>query len=316
MKKFISVFTAMFIFLFSSGVLAAEFSDVKSGDWYYQSISALTSQGYLNGYGNGTFKPNAKINRAEFATILAKASGDSLTDHSSSFDDVPSNHWGYNYIGWALDKGITSGKGNNKFCPDDTITRQEMVTMIYRYKNYKGQAPAITGEPYYSDFASVADYAKDPLRALYSYGGISGIGNNTFAPNATATRAEAAQIIYNCLILNDRQRTTVFARNFVDFKYVSGGASPEAGFDAEGFVKYVYAHFGVSLSGSVNEFMTVGSEVSRNNLNMGDMVCFILATTNLFMPSTAPMEWWSLISTQAIIKAIFSLAGGYLTTEL
>lgn len=274
MKKFAVVFVLVFMLAFSSVAMAANFSDVKSTDWFNQAVTDLTGRGYINGYGDGTFKPNANINRAEFVTILAKASGEALAGYTSTFADVPSNFWGYSHIGWASAKGITSGKGNNRFCPTDTITRQEMVTMIYRFKAYRGETPAITGEPYYSDFSTVSDYAKDPVRALYSYGGINGTGNNKFSPMAISTRAQAAQIVYNCLILNDRQRTTIFARNFLDFKFVKGGSAPETGFDSAGFVRYVYAHFGVTLTGDDPDLMTQGREVSRAGLNMGDLVCF------------------------------------------
>lgn len=274
MKKFTAIFVLVFLLAFSSVTMAADFRDVKSTDWFNQSVSDLTGRGYINGYGDGTFKPNANINRAEFVTILAKASGESLSGYTPTFADVPGNFWGYNHIGWALAKGITSGKGGNRFCPTDTITRQEMVTMIYRFKVYKGETPAITRDPYYSDFSAVSDYAKDPVRALYSYGGINGTGNNKFSPMDTSTRAQAAQIIYNCLILNDRQRTTVFARNFAGFKFVKGGSTPETGFDSAGFVRYVYGHFGVTLTGDDPDLMTQGREIPRDGLNMGDMVCF------------------------------------------
>lgn len=274
MKKIIVLMVALLIFTFSSTAMAAGYKDVKTTDWFYQPVTVLTGGGYINGYGNGLFLPNNNINRAEFVTILARASGEDLSNFAPSFSDVPASFWGYKQIGWAAEKGITSGKGNNKFYPNDKITRQEMATMIYRFMVYQGNAPAISGDPYYSDFSQVDSYAKDPVRALYSYGGISGMGNNKFMPNNTSTRAQAAQIIYNSLILNDRQRTTVFAKNFVDFKFVKGGASPETGFDSAGFVKYIYAHFGVTLTGDDTELMTQGTEVSRNNLNMGDLVCF------------------------------------------
>ena len=273
-KKFTVAIVALIILAFSSTALAAGYSDVKSKDWYYQSITALSGQNYINGYPNGKFLPNKNITREEFVTILAKASGEDYKAFNATFSDVATSLWSYHQIGWAAERGITSGRGNNKFAPTATITRQEMATMIYRYKNYKGEAPAITAQPYYSDRATISEYAQTPVQALYSYGGVSGMGNNKFEPTALSTRAQAAQIVYSSLILNDRQRTTVFAKNFIGFRFVKGGTTPEGGFDSAGFVKYVYAQFGVQLTGDDPELMTQGREVPYSGLNMGDMVCF------------------------------------------
>ncbi|MEG0874033.1 MAG: S-layer homology domain-containing protein [Clostridiales bacterium] len=274
MKKIAVVLGMMVILIFSSNAFAAGYYDVRTSDWYYQSVTKLSDMKMINGYGNGKFLPLNNITRAEFVTILAKASTDNFTANSSTYGDTTSSHWAYHQVGWAAEKGITTGKENNRFDPEGSITREEMVTMIYRYMGYKGNKPGISVSPYYSDFSTVSQYAQEPVKALFGFGGINGVGNNKFAPQAVAERAHAAQLIYNNLVLNPRQRTTIFAQNFLGWKYVANGTTPEGGFDAAGFAHYVYAQFGVNLTGDEAAMQTQGKEVSKSNLNMGDLLCF------------------------------------------
>lgn len=109
---------------------SAGFTDVKSGDWYGTAVATLANMKILNGYSDGTFKPNSNITRAEFATIAARF--DHLESGGTSFSDVPRTHWAFAYIASASAKGWVNGYSDGSFKPDNPITRAETMTLVNR----------------------------------------------------------------------------------------------------------------------------------------------------------------------------------------
>ncbi len=109
-----------------------QFSDVKSTDWYYQAVSWAVKEGITTGYGTGTFQPEAPCTRAMIVTFLKRwwAPSEPVT-YTNKFPDVPKGAWYADTVIWAAEKGITTGKGGY-FKPNDTCTRGEAVTFIYR----------------------------------------------------------------------------------------------------------------------------------------------------------------------------------------
>ena len=126
--------TASFNVTVKAAAAAVQFNDVSSSDWYYGYVTDLAGKGILNGSvnpdGSSSFRPNGSITRSEFAAILARASGESVSAYSrsSSFYDVASDNWASPYIEWANANGIASGSGG-AFRPQARITRQEMAAM-------------------------------------------------------------------------------------------------------------------------------------------------------------------------------------------
>lgn len=106
-----------------------EFADVKEGDWFNTSVSALASLGVIKGRTIDSFAPNEAITRAEFTTMMARLSG-AAYDGENVFDDI-SEHWAREYINIAASLGWVEGE-NGAFRPDDNITRAEVVTLINR----------------------------------------------------------------------------------------------------------------------------------------------------------------------------------------
>ena len=106
-----------------------KFSDVNAGVWYNRAISTLAKAGILNGYTDGTFKPDAPITRAEMATIIARF--DKLTETGKTFKDIE-GHWAQEYIELAATNGWINGDGDGNFRPDDAIKRDETFAMINR----------------------------------------------------------------------------------------------------------------------------------------------------------------------------------------
>ena len=112
------------------------YSDVFEGDWYYPAVGFMTENNIIKGYEDGTFRPNAPITRAEFATIASKFD-EILGGDVKGFYDVPASHWALKYINSAYERGWVTGYEDGSFRPDRFITRAEVVTvtnkMLIRY---------------------------------------------------------------------------------------------------------------------------------------------------------------------------------------
>lgn len=124
-------------------------SDVLENEWYYESVSALFNSGILDGYSDGTFKPDATMTRAEFVKALVLMSGLSGTTNAS-FRDVASNHWALSYIQTGIITGLLNGYPDGTFKPDNPISRGEVVSLINRLYNtdISSDAIASSGSPF------------------------------------------------------------------------------------------------------------------------------------------------------------------------
>lgn len=105
----------------------APYGDVASNAWYADAVATLSRMGILKGYEDGTFKPDAAVTRAEFATIASRF--DKLATGTKTFKDVPASHWAYAAISSAAEKGWVSGYEDGTFRPDRAITRAEVAKL-------------------------------------------------------------------------------------------------------------------------------------------------------------------------------------------
>ena len=153
-------------------------------------VGDLKRIAYINGFPDGTFKPNANMTRAEAATMFAKLLNNSsvfTTSNTTKFKDA-NNQWYSQVINYIVDKGLISGYPDGTFRPDESITRAEFAKMISGYITVKGSVN--------SNFKDVEDHwAKDAIEKLYGNKNISGYPDGTFKPNANITRAEAVTIL-------------------------------------------------------------------------------------------------------------------------
>jgi len=183
----------------SSNSANFNFTDVD-GHWSETVVKQALSLGLVNGYGDGSFKPNGVITRAEFSTMITKVFGISATASSNSFVDV-NNHWAKSAIDALANAGIVGGYGDGTFAPDKTITREEMIIIISRIVNLQAAAKDTTkGE--FSDLERANSYAVEAIKAAAQAGIINGKPNNSFDPQGQATRAEALTIIMNVVKLD------------------------------------------------------------------------------------------------------------------
>jgi hypothetical protein len=175
-------------------VMAQEYllNDI-AGHWAEDNIKLLVADGAITGYEDGSFKPDSDITRAEFATVLVRAL--KLEPQSGKIFADTSNHWAKDFIATAAWSGIIQGYDDATFGPDDLITREQMAVMIYR----AAQFGISTDEIAFEDAASISSWAEEAVALMAEEGIITGYPDNTFKPQANATRAEAVTVIVRAL---------------------------------------------------------------------------------------------------------------------
>lgn len=173
------------------------FLDVPKSFWGYESIERAAQLGYVNGVGGGKFEPNRQLTRAEFVTMLYRMADKPAANTAAGFTDVPQNAWYRDALNWAAEKGYVNGTGANTFSPDGKITRQEVVTILFRYSGSQSGAETMFTAAYdsqFTDSGAIAPWAKTAMYWAIYNGVVNGTSQTTVSPTATATRAEVAAI--------------------------------------------------------------------------------------------------------------------------
>jgi len=176
-------------------------SDIGVSDWSFSYIDVLVKMGAINGYGDGSFKPEGYVTRAEFAKMVVLALD--IQDNSSSgasavkAKDID-GHWAAQYIEKTGVAGTIKGYPDGTFRPDAKITRAEAATIIYRTKGLR----AMASSQEFSD-VPVGHWAFQSIDGARKLGVVAGYGDGTFRPSGNATRAEAAKMIYMVININN-----------------------------------------------------------------------------------------------------------------
>ena len=116
---------------FAKATETSPFSDVSTDAYYYEAVKWAQEKGITGGIGNGLFGPNQPCTRAQSVTFLFRAIG-KLVDSKAEFSDVPTDSYYANAVAWAVENGVTNGIGNGLFGPDNSCTRAQIVTFLYR----------------------------------------------------------------------------------------------------------------------------------------------------------------------------------------
>ena len=159
--------------------------------------SAISTNSYIKGFADGTFRPNNKITRAEAAVMIARlmSGGDNFANASTPYSDA-NNKWYSGAVNYVSQKGIIKGYGNHKFMPERNITRAEFVKMISNYLNEEVDQK--------SGFRDVENHwAKDDIDILTDKGYIKGYPSGHFKPDNYITRAEAVKILNETFGIKD-----------------------------------------------------------------------------------------------------------------
>lgn len=178
------------------------FSDVSEKNWFYTSVSYLAEKNILNGYEDGSFRPDALISREEAAKILCVALGLENSGTDISYNDIPENAWYKDYVYCITANNVMQGMDNGRFGVGLTLTRQDLAVIAHRLVNnglINNEYNEVSDNIPFEDIAEAAEYARESINEIKKFGIINGVGNNKFAPKDGVTRAQVAQIVYNLI---------------------------------------------------------------------------------------------------------------------
>lgn len=203
MRFSLSFLASSFAVLNLSIPSALGFTDIQT-HWAQACINQMAPRKLVNGYPDGTFRPNATITRAEFAVLMLNAFPDAPQKRAgTTFKDVPTSHWAHKAIQDAYKRGFFSGYPGGVFLPNQAIPRVQAIGVLAGAKNFNfsGNAEG-TLRQYFTDAAQIPDYAKNAIAAATINSLVVNYPNvKQLKPNQTATRGEVASLICRALFI-------------------------------------------------------------------------------------------------------------------
>ncbi|MFK2826318.1 S-layer homology domain-containing protein [Bacillus sp. B190/17] len=196
MKRLIaSLAVIVLFFTYTAQASAQVFNDAKN-HWAAKEIQALVDAGVINGYDDGTFRPDAQVKRGQFIAFLVRALD--LPPGDSAFKDVPPGSSLYKDIAAAKKAGLLLGNAEGYALANDPVTRSDVAVMLDRAMQLKGDYPT-KAKLTYKDAADITRYAYESVQRMTHYGLIKGTADNEFLPKKIATRGESAVFVYRMM---------------------------------------------------------------------------------------------------------------------
>ena len=192
----IAMIAGVLPFAFAANV--GPFTDVKDTDWFASNVQYVYDNGLMNGTTTTTFEPESNLTRAQTAMVLWRIAGQPAPTAKAPFTDLV-DAWYRDAIAWAAEQKVVNGRGDGTFDPAGFITREELVTMIWRYAGEAASEQDLSSWP---DAGKVYDYAAGAMKWAVETGVING-KDGKLAPKDNATRAQFAAIIERYLKLHD-----------------------------------------------------------------------------------------------------------------
>ena len=175
------------------------FTDVAPNAWYTAAIQYAYDNGLMTGVSATEFAPEQTTTRAMIVSILARLEG-VTTAQAAGFADVNDNDWYATAVNWAANVGVVNGYEDNTFKPNTAITREQLAAILMNYAAYKGYDVSARADlSHYSDADSISSWANDVLLWAVAEGLLTGVTDDTIAPQAHATRAQVAAILQRFL---------------------------------------------------------------------------------------------------------------------
>ena len=172
----------------------SSFVDVPSGSYYEDAVDWAVANGITTGTDAAHFSPDGICTRAQAVTFLWRAAGRPAPEsRTMPFTDVPADSYYYDAVLWAVENGITKGTSSTTFSPDDTCTRAQIVTFLWRSE----QSPAAGSSNPFTDVSADAYYANAVLWAVKE-AITTGTTRTTFSPDAECTRAQIVTFLWRC----------------------------------------------------------------------------------------------------------------------
>lgn len=171
------------------------YTDVAPDDWYAEAAEYVLEEGIMNGTGNGRFSPKDTFTRAQLATVLYRIAGEPKVIGEDGFSDTDQSAWYTPAVLWAEQTKVVNGVGNGRFAPDDPVTQEQLVTMLWRMEDQPEGAVAEDATPY---AAQAVGWAREngiaPATADY-----------TFTPKENAVRGQIAILLHGYLLGKEEQ---------------------------------------------------------------------------------------------------------------
>lgn len=176
------------------------FNDIENYGWAEDAILGLYEVGIVNGMEEGVFNPAGRVTREQFSKMVVELFELNVDDGKTNFVDVKEDAWYAPYVSAALDAGYIQGQSNEYFGIGEEIMRQDMATILYRAIGDSNSKVVLD----FTDNDDIADYAIDAIAELVGLGIMNGYEDGSFQPRGTATRAEAAKVVWGIyLLLNE-----------------------------------------------------------------------------------------------------------------
>lgn len=176
----------------NSGCPSEGFRDIPADAWFHNAVDHVLRNGIMSGDGDDTFDPDQPLSRAMLVQILYNMAGKPAHNGSITFRDVPKKEWYYDAVTWAAEQGLVSGYGEGLFGPEDTLTREQLVSVLWRRAGSPLPGSMKSG---FADSGSISKYARHAVLWATEAGLVSGVGGNRFDPTGACTRAQTAQVI-------------------------------------------------------------------------------------------------------------------------
>ena len=178
------------------------FTDARTTAWYHDGVHWASENSEMNGVGDGKFAPNGITTRAQVVTMLWRLEGSPAYVGMSEFSDVDNEQWYGPAIRWASAEGIVNGYDDGRFGANDAVTREQLVTILYRYAQYKKMDVSVgedTNILSYDDAFDVSEWAIPAMQWACGSGIVNGIDKNgtlMLAPSDASTRAVVATMFW------------------------------------------------------------------------------------------------------------------------
>ena len=175
---------------------ANNYSDVVDGAWYNSAVDFVTGRKLFSGMSDTAFVPDVVFSRAMAATVLYRLAEPDAEALDNPFHDVAKDAWYAQSVAWAANVGVVGGYGNETFGPEDSVTREQFVAMLYRFAKSENSNLENHGSlQQFADEDTVSDWAKEAMTWAVDASIINGLSDKTLNPSGTTTRAQAAVML-------------------------------------------------------------------------------------------------------------------------
>lgn len=197
-RKIMAIFTASLVLctaILTSVSASNPFTDVKDTDWFYNDVEYVRDNKLMSGVSDSEFSPSGITTRGMIVTVLWRLDG-STVETGKEFEDVKQGAYYYDAVAWASNNGIVSGYSETTFGPDDTATREQLATIVYRYASYKKYDVSKEAElDKYTDKDQISGYAEKSIKWANANGLITGTSEETISPKNDVQRSQLAAIL-------------------------------------------------------------------------------------------------------------------------